>query len=89
MTNVKSFIYDSEPFMLPVGTVKVYESKVYENGSHWALYHNYIEGWTLTVTRAKNMGSPGWRIRQIGGIMNVKHATNFVETHCGGCLGLY
>jgi len=85
MTLVKSFIYDSEPFLLPVGTIKVYP----EGDSNWALYHNYIEGWTLIVTRGKLRGSPGWRIRQIGGIMNVKHATNFVETHCGGCLGLY
>ena len=89
MTNVKSFIFDSEPFLLPVDTVKVYQSKPYPNGGVWALYHNYIEAWTLTVVRAKKDGKPGWRIRQIAGIMNVRHATNFVETHCGGCLGLW
>lgn len=83
MTLVKSFFYDTEPFMLPTNTILVH------NVGNWGLYHNYIEGWTLIVTRGKLGGSPGWRVRQIGGIMNIKHAESFVETHCGACLGLY
>ena len=81
MTYVKSFFFDEEPFLLPYGTVKVYDAGV------WALYHNSIEDWSLIVKKGKLGGRSGWRVRQFAGLMVIKHADNFVQTHCGGCLG--
>ena len=82
MTYVKTFFNDDEPFLLPAGTKKVHDA------GNWGLYHNEIEDWTLVVTRGKLNGKLGWRTRQLSGLMNIKHATNFVENVCGGCLGI-
>jgi hypothetical protein len=84
MTYLKDFYFDNEQILVPSGTKKVYDA------GNWALYHNELphEDFTLIVTKGSKSGRSGWRVRQFAGIMQINHASNFVKTHCSGCLGL-
>lgn len=82
MTPVKTFYYDTEPFLLPYGTAKK------NDHSNWALYYNPFEDVSFLVTRGKLKSRLGWRVRIIQGEYMLSSAEHFVRTQCGECLGL-
>lgn len=82
MTTVKSFYFDTEPLLLPSGTIKSHDA------TNWALYYNPIEDVSFLVTRGKKNGHLGWRVRSVFGEMKLSYAQDFVRNSCGKCLGL-
>lgn len=82
MTPVKSFYFDTEPFLLPYGTIKKVDH------TNWALYYNPVEDVSFLVTRGKLNAQLGWRVRAIPGELMLPSAEHFVKTQCGECLKL-
>lgn len=77
---VPFFVPDSQPLVLPAGSVMKYD------GGKWGLYQCPPLVVSFLVTRARQDGVLGWRIRHIPYLANVSFATDYVRQTCGSCI---